>query len=208
VTVDAIERVREHYEESLAAHGPSARGVGWPDPEGQALRFERLARILDADGAADAVRVADLGCGYGALLAFLDARPGPRIEAYHGYDVSPAMVAEARRRTPDARARFAVGTAVHDEVDYGFASGTFNVRLGADPVEWDAYVRAALRDLWAHTERGIAFNLMTTHVDWRSEDLFYADPATYVAFCQHELSARVLLQHDYGLHEWTMIVLR
>lgn len=203
-----LDRVRAHYEDRLAAHGASARGVGWPDPEGQALRFERLARMLDADGASGDIRVADLGCGYGALLPFLDARPGARVVAYHGYDVSPAMVAEARRRTQDPRAGFAVGMAVREAVDYSFVSGTFNVRLGADPEGWDAYVRAALRDLWVRCARGMAFNLLTTHVDWRSDDLFYADPAAYLSFCQRELSSRVLLQHDYGLHEWTMVVLR
>lgn len=197
-----LDRVRSHYEGSLAAHGASARGVGWPDPEGQVLRFERLARVLDA--AAGPVRVADLGCGYGALFTFL----GPRVAGYRGYDVSPAMIAEARRRVPDPRASFVVADAPDQEADYGFASGTFNVRLGADEAAWDAYVRGALRGLWAHCRRGMAFNLMTTHVDWRSQDLFYADPAAYLAFCQRELSRRVLLQHDYGLHEWTMLVLR
>lgn len=197
-----LDRVRAHYEGSLAEHGASARGVGWPDPEGQTLRFERLARVLD--GASGPVRVADLGCGYGALFEFLD----PRVASYHGYDLSPAMVAEARRRVPDPRAVFVVGDAVGEDVDYGFASGTFNVRLGAAPAEWDAYVRAALSDLWSRCERGMAFNLMTTYVDWRSDDLFYADPADYLAFCQRELSPRVTLQHDYGLYEWTMTVLR
>jgi SAM-dependent methyltransferase len=197
-----LDRVRSHYEGALAEHGASARGVGWPDTEGQTLRFERLARVLD--GAPGPVVVADLGCGYGALFGFL----GARIAGYRGYDVSPAMVAEARRRVRDPRAAFSVGDAVDEEVDYGFASGTFNVRLGADVAEWDGYVRDALRGLWARCGRGMAFNLMTTRVDWRSDDLFYADPAEYLTFCQDELSTRVTLQHDYGLYEWTMTVLR
>jgi SAM-dependent methyltransferase len=200
--VTVLDRVRAHYEGSLAEHGASARGVGWPDPEGQTLRFERLARVLD--DAPASVRIADLGCGYGALFAFLEGR----IAAYRGYDVSPAMVAEARRRVSDPRAEFVVADAPDREADYGFASGTFNVRLGADPAEWDAYVREALRKLWAHCARGMAFNLMTTDVDWRTDDLFYADPAEYLAFCRRELSPDVTLQTDYGLHEWTMTVLR
>lgn len=197
-----LDRVRAHYEGSLAEHGASARGVGWPDPDGQVLRFQQLARVLD--GGAGAVSVADLGCGYGALFAFLDAR----IAAYRGYDVSPAMVAEARRRVIDPRASFAVADAADQEADYGFASGTFNVRLGADEADWDAYVRDALRGLWAHCRCGMAFNLMTTRVDWRSDDLFYADPAAYLDFCRRELSSHVQLEQDYGLYEWTMLVLR
>jgi SAM-dependent methyltransferase len=200
--VTVLDRVRAHYEGSLAEHGPSARGVGWPDAAGQTLRFERLARVLD--GVSEPVRVADLGCGYGALFGFLEAR----IASYRGYDVSPAMVAEARRRVSDPRAEFVAAEAVDREADFGFASGTFNVRLGADPAEWDAYVRDALRGLWAHCARGMAFNLMTTDVDWRTDDLFYADPEQYLAFCRRELSPHVTLQRDYGLYEWTMTVLR
>jgi SAM-dependent methyltransferase len=200
--VTVLDRVRAHYEGSLAEHGASARGVGWPDADGQALRFELLARVLD--GVTEPVRVADLGCGYGALFAFLDAR----IAVYRGYDVSPAMVAEARRRVADPRAVFVVADRPDQGADFGFASGTFNVRLGADEAEWDGYVRESLRRLWACCARGMAFNLMTTEVDWRSDDLFYADPGEYVAFCRRELSRHVTLQRDYGLYEWTMTVLR
>ena len=50
---------------------------------------------------------------------------------------------------------------------------------------------------WNHVRRGLAFNLLTTYVDWRKDDLYYADPGRYFDFCRRELSRYVTLVHDY-----------
>lgn len=55
---------------------------------GQALRFDQLVRIVNA---ADPFSINDLGCGYGALLDYLDAR-GFKTD-YTGIDVSPKWCA-------------------------------------------------------------------------------------------------------------------
>lgn len=63
--------VARYYASKLEAHGTTARGVDWNGEAGQALRFDQLVRIVNA---ADPFSINDLGCGYGALLDYLDAR--------------------------------------------------------------------------------------------------------------------------------------
>jgi SAM-dependent methyltransferase len=198
----ALRGVRDLYTAGLAEHGPTPAAARWKDEAAQRLRFDRLARVLDDHPADGSVTVADWGCGYGALLGHLDAR-GTAIARFDGYDVSAEMLAAAPQ---DERCRWIQGSALDRDVDYVFVSGTFNVRLSAPDDVWAGYIRSTLRALHARARRGLAFNLMTTWVDWRAEDLFYADPAEWFTFCRRELSRDVSLQHDYPLYEWTMIV--
>jgi hypothetical protein len=64
-----------------------------------------------------------------------------------------------------------------------------------------------IRRLSEQSARGLAFNLFTTYVDFRNDDLFYADPAEFFSLCRRELSRYVTLLHDYPLYEWTLVVL-
>ena len=55
---------------------------------------------------------------------------------------------------------------------------------------------------------GIAFNMMSDQVDYRSDLLYYSNPGTIVDFCRRELSRHVAMRHDYLLHEYTIYVHR
>lgn len=204
----AIGGVRDLYTNNLAEHGVSSRSVGWPQADAQTLRFEKLAQVIDLTAPDVPVSVNDWGCGYGAMFAFLDARPGVELQRYVGYDVSSEMLDAAREHVPDPRAQWVLGSDVDQVADYSFVSGTFNVRLQASDASWGEYVRAVLRRLHEHSRRGFAFNLLTSYVDWRKDDLFYADPGEFFAFCKAELSRFVTLLHDYPLYEWTMLVIK
>jgi SAM-dependent methyltransferase len=203
----ALQRVRDLYTANLAEHGATPAAAGWPDAAAQQLRFERLTRSV-ADHPPDGpATVADWGCGYGALLSHLDELDGFEVARYDGYDLSADMVAAGSQRAgDDPRCRWVIGDELDRDVDYVFVSGTFNVSLGAPEALWTAHVQQTLRALHARARRALAFNLLTSWVDWRAEGLFYADPAEWFTFCRRELSRSVSLQHDYPLHEWTMIV--
>ena len=202
----ALTGIRDLYAGNLAVHGASSKSVGWKDDSSHLLRFERLARIIDGD--AGDYTVNDWGCGYGAMFGYLDARPGARLREYIGYDISPEMIAAARAQCDPARSRFILGPEVTEPADYSFVSGTFNVRLQATDREWEAYVKRQLSVIYANSRQGLAFNLLTSYVDWKAENLFYADPCNFFDFCKRQLSRHVTLVHDYALFEWTLLVSR
>jgi SAM-dependent methyltransferase len=202
----ALLEVRSLYSTSLSRYGLDPRSVGWHDDAAQKLRFDKLAYLIDRDAPSTTFTVNDWGCGYGAMFCYLDRWYGDRLAAYTGYDISPEMLAAANSHVADPKATFVEADDVLARADYSFASGTFNVRRGAPEGPWNLYVRRMLRRLAAQSARGFAFNLMTSYVDWRVDDLFYADPADYFTFCRSELSRGVTLMHDYPLYEWTMIV--
>jgi SAM-dependent methyltransferase len=203
----ALSQVEELYTGNLAEYGLEARAVGWSDPQSQLLRFKRLAYAIEADPPETSIRVNDWGCGYGAMFEFLDRQPGFDLASYRGYDISPQMVEAARENVRDPRAEFVVGTQIDQDADYTFVSGTFNVHREASEDAWAKFVKQTLIEIGRRSHRGFAFNLLTTHVDWRKDDLFYGDPTEYFDFCRRQISEYVSLLHDYPLFEWTIAVL-
>lgn len=204
----ALEGIRDLYAGNLAAHGRDSKSVGWKDEASQLVRFDRLARVVDRRGSDAGCTVNDWGCGYGAMFPFLEGRFGDALAGYTGYDISQDMLDAAARSIASPRARFVLGREVTEEADYTFVSGTFNVKLDTGDADWDLYVRDTLSAIYARSRRGLAFNLLTSYVDWKQDTLFYADPSEYFDFCKRQLSRYVTLVHDYPLYEWTILVHR
>ncbi len=151
------------------------------------------------------ITVNDLGCGYGALFAYLDRLDGVNLEHYFGYDINGAAL-EAAREHADERATFVQADEITTEADYSLLSGTLNYKGNASNEAWSEHVKQMIRHVAARSRLGFAFNLMTTYVDYTKPDLFYADPAHFFTFCNSHISRYVTLLHDYPLYEWTMLV--
>ena len=204
-TTELLNDVARYYAGKLAAHGESPRGVDWNGKEGQLLRFEQLCRLIPV-GQRD-FSLLDLGCGYGAMLEFLQPRyAGLR---YLGIDVAANMADAARRRhARHAHAQF--GTAVPPDavLDYAVASGIFNVRLQHNEEAWQAHVLATLDLLDRSSRQGFAFNCLTSYSDEdrKRSELYYADPCWLFDLCKRRYARQVALLHDYGLYEFTLLV--
>jgi SAM-dependent methyltransferase len=200
--------VRQRFEEWLAEHGAgSSHGVGWNDPESQALRFDLLAQVMEGE---EPVTVADFGCGTGALFARLAARAEPPpLGAYIGYDLVPAMVQAARERHTDPRARFEVGTEVREEVDYVFASGAFTVRAEIADADWEAHVQRVLQELWVRSRRGLGFNLVNRGAEVLEPAMYRGDPGMWARWCSSALpGALVAVRYGPPLPDFTVLVRR
>jgi SAM-dependent methyltransferase len=196
--------VARYYTSKLEQHGTTARGVDWNGEASQTLRFDQLLRIVNVAGR---FSINDLGCGYGALLDYLDAR-GFEVD-YTGIDVSAEMArAAAQRFEGRANADFICAAGLSREADYTVASGVFNVRLEWPDTEWRGYIEATLDLLNAASRRGFSFNCLTSYSDppKMRDELYYADPCALFDFCKRRYSKNVALLHDYGLYEFTILV--
>ena len=192
-----------HYERQLALHGPSARGMDWKDEHSQRLRFEILCDVCDLEG----LRLCEIGCGAGHLLDHLTEH-GIQT-AYRGVDLSPAMIAAARERHPDGAFECAdILNEALPPTDVVMCSGAFHVKLGASDDAWRNHLEANLRCMFDACRTALAFNLMSDHVDFRDDNLYYANPGEVLDFCRRELGRRVALRHDYPLYEFTTYVYR
>lgn len=202
--IDLLADVAEYYATKLAQHGATARGVDWNCEESQAQRFEQLSKIIVN---ADYFSVCDVGCGYGALYDFLASKF--ETFSYTGIDVSESMIRIAKQRHQDKRNVHFVLSSEPDQVaDYSIASGIFNVSLGREYAEWQAYLESNLDLLNRFSHHGFAFNCLTSYsdADKMRDHLFYADPCVLFDLCKRRYSRNVALLHDYELHEFTILV--
>jgi cyclopropane fatty-acyl-phospholipid synthase-like methyltransferase len=194
-------RVAEYYSGRFAEHGATPRGVDWNSAESQGLRFDQIMRLVDAERSPS---INDYGCGYGALAEHL-AELG--IEArLHGLDLSEAMVAAARERFPAHR--WTMEASDLETADYTICSGIFNVKLDIGAEEWVEYVWETLDQMHSISSTGMIFNMLTSHADPERmrDDLFYADPSTWLDACMRRYGQGAALLHDYPLYEFTLLV--
>jgi SAM-dependent methyltransferase len=201
---DLITEVADYYSAKLAEHGQTARGVDWNDEGSQVLRFDQLMRIIPGQ---EAFSLNDIGCGYGALLDYLQTRYSHF--AYQGFDVSAAMVKAGQARYAQMPNTRFIQASVPDQVaDFGVASGIFNVKLYRTDEEWRGYMEDVIAHLDRTSLRGFAFNCLTSYSDQDKmrHDLYYANPTWWFDLCKRHYSRHVALLHDYGLYEFTILV--
>jgi len=199
--------VERYYTGRLKEHGPTARGVDWSSEESQRQRFEQLAHLWEDDPQDAETSVIDFGCGYGALVDFLDDSGTAFL--YQGFDISAAMIREATARA-HARSTFTSDISRVKRANYVVASGVFNVKLNASSKAWEEYMTQTIDNMASLAERGFAFNALTSYsdVEKRRDDLHYADPLRWFDHCKRKHSRFVTLLHDYPLYEFTILVRR
>ena len=106
--------VNRAYAGSLARHGPSPQGVFWNSAKSQTSRFAALLAAIRRHRAATGDNpvppvIADIGCGYGAILDYLSTHEAYTGWRYLGLDINPAMIRACHERFPGRRASFRVG---------------------------------------------------------------------------------------------------
>jgi SAM-dependent methyltransferase len=202
--------VEAYYGARVAKYGATPLGVDWSCQATQSLRFVQLLKICDFS---TRFSLNDVGCGYGALCAFLAMRyPDLGID-YLGVDLSKAMVSRARRRFARADQRFVVGQASPRLADYSVASGITNVNVGYPRAVWEEFVAAMLRDMRGTSRRGFSVNFMSDLVaaselpdNSPAIRLYRTSPERWIPYCENALGCSVETLDNYGMREFTLLL--
>jgi SAM-dependent methyltransferase len=196
---DSLVYIANYYQELLAKYGQSPRAVDWPDEDQRNLRFKVLTEIGNLNGCS----VADVGSGLGDLYGFLQ-KQGWHGD-YTGFELIPRFVAIARER--HSSAEFIEGNFLsvdtQKKFDWVFLNGSLNVRF--DGIEQFTY--NVIEKMYAICNRGVAFNLMSSYVDFQKDITAHNDPEKIFKFCK-SLTRFVTLRHDYHRWEFTIYLFR
>lgn len=189
LTEEAKNALIESYRKSFKEYGDSPMATQ-NSPEGQIMRYDELAKLADLNDAT----VLDLGCGLGDFYPYLKAR-FPRLK-YSGIDIVPEMVAHAAKRHPEVSfaCRDILREGVGAEFDYILVCGVFNNGVP----DCTTFLKEMIRAAFAHCRHGLAFNFVSTRVNFLSEGMSYHDPVEVLTFCLDELTRKVQLHHHYG----------
>lgn len=200
-----LESVGSYYTDKLKTHGMTSEGVDWNSKESQFLRFHQLMKI--SPPSKEPISIADLGCGYGALIDYLDEQ-SYRFH-YHGYDVSEAMIESAQNRYANRQdIQFTHGAKIQKPADYVIASGIFNVRMNYSIEDWETYLFETLHHMNNMAAKGFACNMLTAYSDAHKmrDYLYYPKPEMLFAYAKTHFGRNVALLHDYDLYECTILV--
>lgn len=199
-----------HYEACLDAHGDTHRGVDWPNADDASKRYDVMLGVLEHPRCPPAPTLLDLGCGAGHMLEHL-RRVGPPDVRYLGADISPRFIDLCRRKFPSESFTLVDVLREPDRLpvaDFVVANGVFTEKRS---LSWEAmwsYTRRMITTVFSSTRIGLAFNVMSHHVDWQRDDLFHLPYDTLAAFLRAEASRHFLFRADYGLYEYTAYVYR
>jgi SAM-dependent methyltransferase len=193
------EYVKSFFDKSLSLHGDRPEAVRW-STQGQLMHYRALLDIGDISGST----ILDFGCGKGDFYHFLRER-GIEVD-YVGLDLNEKLIALARGKFPQGAFRvFDIDRDRLDEqFDYIFLCGVFNLRVS----DIDETIRHALKVLFGHCRRGLAFNALSAHCRTRDFDLHYVSPEEIFAYAVSHLSPYVALRHDRMRDDFTMFVYR
>lgn len=187
---------RERYVKRLGEYGHDPRSLGWTKGK-QAERFTALTSRVDLSKISS---VLDVGCGFGDLYPFLTERGF--AGRYVGVDFVEELVEVGRKAYPGADLRVGdVDDFAEGEHDLVVASGIFNGVL-AHATQWD-HIEHTLGRMAGLCTFACAADFMSSYVDYRRDDTFYAEPERVFSIAKG-LSRRVVMLHDYLPFEFSV----
>jgi SAM-dependent methyltransferase len=200
--------IARHYEACLEAHGDTPKGVDWPDPTHVDLRYRTMLEIVRA-GETN-VSLLDFGCGTGHLLDYIQRYDIAGIR-YSGLDISKKFVAVAQAKYPAVKfycLDILRGAESLPVFDYVVMNGVLTEKLGLEYHDMFSFMKKLLPVVFTKANMGLAFNVMSKHVDWERADLFHVPFDELAAYLKAEISRNIVFRADYGLYEYTVYVYR
>lgn len=189
------DQVFAHYKNLFDRYGYSSNALQYRDQSSHFARFQLLTEI-----SSDLGSVLDIGAGLAHFYTYL--RENGFYGRYLGLEYVDQFVEFANRLMADDQnaevRRFDVSSGELPEgFDYGFVSGVFNnARENSEEFMFDTLMK-----LWKVCEKGIAFNILSTHVEYFDKELYYVSPEKVFSFLKCQLQGHIVMYHDYVTHQ-------
>lgn len=199
-----LDKIEKLYSDNIQKYGINSRSVGWNSKESQYLRFKKLLLIIDNQS--EPFSINELGCGYGELYRYLEQNQF-NCSAFYGYDISQPMLDNCLSylNAPSNLELFN-SSKIKYNANYSITSGIFNTPFNNNLNEWEDYIYSTIDDLFNYSNKGIAFNFLSSYVDFRAENLHYQNPEKMFSHCIKTYGKKVRLIHDYSLYEFSILI--
>jgi SAM-dependent methyltransferase len=203
-------KIVNHYEQCFLTHGDNHKGVDWPNQADLDKRFQ-VAFELTQKHPTKRMSILDFGCGNGLFVDYLDRHQLLEHVDYTGLDLSPIFIECCQKKYPGLpfictdvlQTPLAIG-----KHDYIIMNGVLTEKCSLEFADMWQYAQTLLTALFNQCRIGIAFNVMSAHVDWKRDDLFHLPFDQLAAFLKTNLSRNFTFRNDYGLFEFTTYVYR
>lgn len=194
---DDLNYVKERYQKRIQEHGVSFDSMKSGSEEKQLIRHKVHASSLLTSNPS----VLDIGCGLGDFYRYLGNN---EISCtYSGYDIIEEYVGFCKSNY--AGCNFEVRNVLENDIDGMYdnivLSQVLNNRYQkSDNME---VMQQMISACFEHANVAVSIDMMSDHVDFKSEELFYYSPEKIFSFAK-TLTKRVILRHDYRPYEFCL----
>lgn len=194
-------KISSHYNDCFIKNGDSHLGVDWPNQKDANTRYQIMYEsILE-----DSCSLLDFGVGLGHFYEWLNINSIKNIK-FSGLDINSCFYESCKIKFPSIDL-YLKDILTDDDIpqfDYIVCNGTFTEKLDLSQDEMMNFLKSVLLKLWPKCNKGIAFNLMSKHVDWERDDLFHVSLDEIGWFLKQNLSRNFIIRNDYKLYEYTV----
>lgn len=196
--MDCVEKNKEIYTEAFSKYGDDTRSCLWEQP--MIMRYQQLYKIAPLENST----VLDLGCGLGGLYEYFRDTCKVKNLTYTGVDIVEGMIKLASEKYPDATFRTVdiFKEKLEETYDYVFLCGTFNLAMP----HCEDFMRKMLTEAFSYCTKGLAFNFISTYVNFKDEETAYHCPQDIFTFCAENLSRKIQMHHHYEKCDVSMFV--
>lgn len=169
------------------------------------LRYERLCRIFAGERN---ISVHDIGMGMGHLYEYIRDHHGDLAIQYSGTEIVKDYYDHCVKSHPGVRfyLRDLLTVDQAEQYDYVLISGVFHQMRENQRGLWEQYMFALLAKAFQMARRGIAFNVVSEHVDFYQPAIYYCNLTKLMYFIVDHLSRFFSMDHAYALFEATVFV--
>ena len=173
-------RINQAYQTRLKQRGNNAEGVFWRNQSTQIARFEALLEITKKASPNLQTTIVDIGCGYGAMLDFIEQSAYSQTILYSGVDINRSMIRACWQQFPEKKHLFRLGRKSYQEVDFSVFSGTFNLCFSNNVETWEKYIFSNLEHSWEKSRFGLVLNLLCEMQPSIRNQIYYANRKQFI----------------------------
>lgn len=199
--------ITNYYKECLEKHGDNHLGLGWPNYEDTFVRHEIMLGLIKNNYECS---ILDFGCGLGDFYRYIKSQGvGGKWFDYTGLDINPKHIEHCKQKHSrgyydDFICQDIFEQDLKNNYDYIVCNGVFTIKRNLSQEEMMFYMLDTLDKLWKKCNKGLAFNTMSTNVDWKRDDLFHVDLGEMSWIIKDRYTSNFEVKHGYGgLYEQT-----
>ena len=198
IIMDCVKENIKIYKESFEKYGDDTRSCHWEEP--MIMRYQELIKIADLTNS----KVLDIGCGLGGMYEYFVNDCKIIGLDYTGVDIVDGMIETASRKYPKTKflTQDILKERINETYDYVFFCGVFNKKVSTQ------FMKEMLKEAFSYCNKGMAFNFISTYVNFVDEEMCYHKPEEIFQFCVQNLSKKVDMHHHYAKCDVSMFVYR
>jgi len=168
-----------------------------------------MLEVISTEDKQKKITLLDFGCGGSSFYEYILRNKLDTVIKYSGLDILEKFINLSKNKFPSND--YYCLDILDDQnflpdFDYIVINGVFTSKRCLSFGDMNEYFQAIILNVFQKAHKGIAFNVMSKHVDWERDDLFHLPFDVLATFLTKYVSRNFVIRHDYGLYEYTVYV--